>query len=308
MSIINDPDIVYFYVSAILDENTCQVCRKLNGLRILNDKSQLERIRGYEGGVKDCVSLQGCRCILVGVLKEEIGSDRIVADLKKAGGVLPKTYFEEKKAKELKCLETIKKRNDLVYELYNRGRELEKSNPSKATKIYNSIINNFPNIGPTYFLPAFLRLSLCYENEKKYKECLETIMAGLVENNKFTFHRFTQVDINSLLKRFDRCKEKYPNYNKQLPKVFNFSKWLDILYKFGFDNSDWEEVSEDLTRRFGERASLNDIAWSLFNKAIVNSGNSRSLYDLYNHMADFLEDEGREGSERLRSLANRFKL
>jgi len=308
MSIIYDPDIAYFYVSAISDKNTCQVCKDLDGLHILNDKSQLERLRSCEKGIKTCISSRGCRCILVGVFKEEIGSDKIVAELKKAGGVLPRSYFEEKERKRLKQLEILKGRSDLAYRLYNRGRKLEKSSSVKAIKIYTSIISDFHDIGPTYFLPVFLRLSLCYEKEKKYKECLEIIRAGLLENNKFMFHRFTRADITSLLKRFDRCKEKHPRYKKQLPKVFNFGKWLDVIHGFGFDNSDWEEISASFTRRFGKKPSLNDVAWALFNKAIVNSKNSKRLHEIYNYMADFLEEEGKEGSEKLRNLAKKYKL
>jgi tetratricopeptide (TPR) repeat protein len=256
MSILYEPGIAYFLVSAISDKNTCQVCKETSGLHILNDKSQLEKLKTYEKGIKTCISPHGCRCILVGVFKEEIGSDKIVAELKKAGAILPRSYFKEKERKRLKQLEILKKRNDLVSSLYNRGRELEKSNPAKAIKIYTSIISDFHDIGPTYFLPAFSRLSLCYENEKKYKECLETIRAGLLENNKFMFHRFTRADITSLLKRFDTYKEKNLRYKKQLPKVFNFGKWLDVIHGFGFDNSDWEEISASLTRRFGRRPSL----------------------------------------------------
>lgn len=307
MSIIYDPDIAYFQISTILDKNTCQVCKEINGLHILNDKSQLERLRSYEKGIKTCISPRGCRCILVGVFKEEIGSDKIVAELKKAGGVLPRTYFEEKERKKLEQLEILKKRNDLAYKLYNRGRNLEKTNISEAIKIYTSIVNSFQDIGPTYFLPVFLRLSLCYEKEKKYKECLETIRTGLIENNTFMFHRFTKADISSLSKRFDRCRQKYSRHKKQLPKVFNFGKWLDILYGFGFDNSDWEEISADLTRRFGRRPFLNDVAWALFNKAIVDSKNSKRLHELYNYMADFLEEEGRKGTEKLRNLAKKYR-
>jgi tetratricopeptide (TPR) repeat protein len=302
-----DPNIAYFYVSAILDKNTCQVCKEINGLHILNDKSQLERLKNYENGVKTCTSPHGCRCILVGVYKEEIGSDKIVAELEKAGGVLPKSYFEEKERKRLKQSEILKKRNDLAYELYHRGRKLEKINIAEAIKIYTSIIEDLQDIGPTYFLPAFLRLSLCYEREKKYEECLETIRMGLVENNKFMFHCFTQGDMTSLLKRFDRYKQKYPHYKKQLPKVFNFGKWSNVLYKFGFDNSDWEETSASLTKKFGRRPSLNDVAWALFNKAIINSKNPRRLHELYNYMANFLEEEGRKGSEKLRNLAKKYK-
>lgn len=62
MSIIYDPDIAYFYVSAISDKNTCQVCKELDGLHILNDKSQIERLRSYEKGIKTCISPRGRRC------------------------------------------------------------------------------------------------------------------------------------------------------------------------------------------------------------------------------------------------------
>lgn len=307
MPIRYDPDIAYFYVSAISDKNTCQVCKELDGLHILNDKSQLERLRSYEKGIKACISSRGCKCILVGVFKEEIGSDKIVAELKKARGVLPKSYFEEKERKRLKKLEALRKRSDLAYKLYNRGRKLEKINVAEAIKIYTSIINDFQDIGPTYFLPTFLRLSLCYEKEKKYKECLETIRRGLIENNKFMFHCFTKTDIASLLKRSDRCKKKFPTYKRQPPKVFNFSKWLDILCRFGFDNSDWKETSADLARKFKRKPSLYDVAWALFNKAIIDSKNPKRLHEIYNYMADFLEEEGRKGSEKLRNLAKKYK-
>lgn len=246
--------------------------------------------------------------ILVGVFKEEIGSDKIVAELEKVGGVLSKSYFEEKERKRLKKLETLRKRSNLAYKLYSRGRKVEKTNVAEAIKIYTSIINDFQNIGPTYFLPTFLRLSLCYEKEKKYKECLETIRKGLIENNKFMFHCFTKTDIVSLLKRFDRCKKKIPTYKRQPPKVFNFSKWLDILYRFGFNNSDWEKISVNFIERFGKRPSLYDVAWTLFNKAIVNSKSLNGLHELYNYMADFLEEEGKKGSEKLRNLAKKYKV
>ncbi|MBN1262830.1 MAG: hypothetical protein JW991_00570 [Candidatus Pacebacteria bacterium] len=308
MPTIYDTNIAYFYISAILDENTCRICKELDGLHILNNESQLEKLRGYEKGIKSCISLHGCRCILVGVLKEELGSDKIVAELKKAGGILPKSYFKEKAKKRLKQSEILKERNDLAYELYSRGRKLEKTNITEAIRIYTSIIKDFQDIGPTYFLPVLLRLSLCYEKKKNYRECLEIIRRGLAENNKFTFHRFTQGDITSLSKRFDRCKQKYPRYKKQLPKIFNFGKWLEILYKFGFSNSDWEETSISLAEKFEKRPSLNDVAWTLFNKAIVNSKNSKRLYELYSHMADFLEEEGKEGSEKLRDVAKKYKL
>lgn len=114
MSIINDPDIAYFYVSTILDKNTCQVCKGLDGLRILNEKSQLKRLRSYEKGIKDCISSRGCRCILVGVYKEEVGSEKIVADLKKTGGILHRSYFEEQERKSLKRVrDASKKKNKL---------------------------------------------------------------------------------------------------------------------------------------------------------------------------------------------------
>lgn len=307
MSIVYEPDIAYFYISAILDKDTCQVCRKLDGLHILNDESQLEKIRGYEDGIKTCTSSVGCRCCLVGVFREEKGADEIASELREAGGVLPKGYFEEKERKRLEKVEEKQKREWEISQLYDYGRHFEKTDTTEAIKAYTSVINGFQDVDPTHLLRVFSRLSLCYEREKKYRECLETIRRGMVENNKFMFHRFTKADVESLSKRFDRCKKKCPRYNKRFPRVFNFGKWLEILYGFGFDNSSWEEVSADFMKRFGRRPSLYDVAWTLFNEAIIDRKNSGRLHSLYNHMADFLEEEGREGSKRLRDLAENFK-
>lgn len=69
--------------------------------------------------------------------------------------------------------------------MYNRGRKIEKINIAKAIKIYETMIDKYNDIGPTYYLPAFLRLSLCYEREGKYKECLKVIKKDIRQKIKY---------------------------------------------------------------------------------------------------------------------------
>lgn len=90
------PDIVYFYISAILDENTCQVCKKTDGLTILNEDAMIGIIKNYEHGNKDCTSTNGCRCALVGVFKDDTGSSDVVDELRMAGGTLQSKTFKER--------------------------------------------------------------------------------------------------------------------------------------------------------------------------------------------------------------------
>jgi len=81
-----DEKYAYYYISVIIDQNTCEECKKLDNFYILNDKSQMDLISKYENGITECSSSKGCRCMLVAVCKDEVGSDIIVDKLKKAGG------------------------------------------------------------------------------------------------------------------------------------------------------------------------------------------------------------------------------
>lgn len=302
MSLYN-PNIGYFYISSILDKDTCAVCKKLNGLTILNDVSMSETIKTYEHGIKDCTSVRGCKCILVGVYNDDAGSSVVVEELKKAGGIFPNKYFKEK---DRKLFENAKKQHEsdnLSWEVFDYGRSLEKNNLDKSIKIYEDVIINSRYKGSAYLLDVYIRLSICYEREKRYADCLNTIREAYIENNMRMLHRLTNTDIKALLKRFGRCKKQLPQYSKVLPTLFSFNKWFSILYNWGFSSSDWEKIFSDFTEQFGKRPLLNDVAWVLFNKAILSN---RNLGSLYNHMADFLDEERKLGSDKLRVLAGKY--
>lgn len=154
MSIAYEPDIAYFYISAILDENTCQVCKELNGLHIVNDESQLERIQSYENGIKACTSPLGCKCCLVAVLREESGADEIDSELRRVGGVLPKSYFEEKERRKFEEIEKSRKREWEISQLYDYARHFENTNTTEAIKAYTSILNDFKDVDPAPSPPS----------------------------------------------------------------------------------------------------------------------------------------------------------
>lgn len=59
----------YFYVSALLDDDSCETCSALDGREYPTIEAASEHF-GPEGSNKGCTSPAGCRCSLVMVYEE----------------------------------------------------------------------------------------------------------------------------------------------------------------------------------------------------------------------------------------------
>lgn len=72
--------------------------------------------------------------------------------------------------------------------------------------------------------------------------------------------------------------------------------WIASLEYLGVTESAFEKRSQELSRRFGQRASLRDTAWSFLNGA-VGKGDWRHHERIYLHMARIVESEGKSAAE-----------
>ncbi|MDO8140946.1 MAG: hypothetical protein Q6358_05555 [Candidatus Brocadiales bacterium] len=84
-------EIAYVYYSATKDDNTCDVCKALDGRHLLPNHKTLHDIKPPHSG---CKSPKGCRCTLVYVTRDEEGSGEIESLLKRRGGVCDKQTIE----------------------------------------------------------------------------------------------------------------------------------------------------------------------------------------------------------------------
>jgi len=307
----NQEDIYAYQWGSILDGETCNYCISIDGSTILATD---ERFHSYQPGRVH----SGCRCIWVAILKDDTPLPSLTGiprslkpqtevppwDFKDLDSPLPGSSSLNIEERLYGNLFKEKGQDKRAWELFDYGRRLEKINLDESIEAYKEIVTNSLDRGSAYLLDVYLRLSVCYEKKKRYTDCLEIIRNAYIENNMRIFHGLTKRDIETLSKRFDRCKKKCPQYSKVLPNLFNLNKWLGVLYKWDFNNEDWEKVSSDFTEKFGKRPLLNDVAWVLFNKAVLTNKN---LNILYNYMADFIEEENRPGSEKLRHLASKYK-
>jgi len=72
--------------------------------------------------------------------------------------------------------------------------------------------------------------------------------------------------------------------------------WAERLAEFGVNLQHILNERESLSAKFGFRAPINDVIWSVMNKAIPNQSNPNKLEFLYGKMANFLYDEGKDPS------------
>ncbi|OOP57935.1 MAG: hypothetical protein AYP45_00570 [Candidatus Brocadia carolinensis] len=73
-------EIAYVFYSTTNDDNTCDVCRELEGRHLLPNHKILQQIKPPHPG---CKNPAGCRCTLVYVTRDEDGSAEIESLLKK---------------------------------------------------------------------------------------------------------------------------------------------------------------------------------------------------------------------------------
>ena len=84
-------EIAYVYYSSAKDDDTCDVCKALDGSHLLPNHKTLYNIKPPH---TDCKSPKGCRCTLVYVTRDEEGSGEIESLLKRRGGMCDKQTIE----------------------------------------------------------------------------------------------------------------------------------------------------------------------------------------------------------------------
>lgn len=84
-------EIAYVFYSATKDGDTCDVCMALDGRHLLPNHKTLQDIKPPHTG---CKNLQGCRCTLVYVTRDEEGGRAIESLLKRHGGMCDRKTIE----------------------------------------------------------------------------------------------------------------------------------------------------------------------------------------------------------------------
>ena len=75
--------------------------------------------------------------------------------------------------------------------------------------------------------------------------------------------------------------------------------WLDAVAEFAITREKFDRKREELSSRFGTRASVNDTAWGLLN-ALVGRVDDSTLQFVYWQMARLVSEEGKDPKRYLR--------
>ena len=84
-------EIAYVYYSSAKDDDTCDVCKALDGSHLLPNHKTLHNIKPPH---TDCKSPKGCRCTLVYVTRDEEDSGKVESILKRCGGMCDRQTIE----------------------------------------------------------------------------------------------------------------------------------------------------------------------------------------------------------------------
>jgi len=83
--------------------------------------------------------------------------------------------------------------------------------------------------------------------------------------------------------------------------------WLDAVAEFAITREEFDRHREELSSRFGTRASVNDTAWGLLN-ALVGRVDGSTLPHVYWQMARLVSEEGKDPKPYLREAARQQLL
>jgi hypothetical protein len=81
---------------------------------------------------------------------------------------------------------------------------------------------------------------------------------------------------------------------KQVKDLKMKNKWLRMLERFGATEAMFSQVGKNLSKRFGFEASVNDTIWGVMNTLTGKQEDLIDMVQLYLHMADFVEAEGKD--------------
>lgn len=80
--------------------------------------------------------------------------------------------------------------------------------------------------------------------------------------------------------------------------------WLKRLSEYGVTEKDFEITKDQLSKKFGQEPSSQDVLWSLFNQLIANKRNDlQTLKTIYYEMALFLNEIGKDSFTVLQNHA-----
>lgn len=89
--------------------------------------------------------------------------------------------------------------------------------------------------------------------------------------------------------------------------------WLKELSSYEISKKDYEKADNNLTKKFGKKATVSDIIWSLFNEVIIKNINDfQKQYHVYFLMGNFIRVEGKNDpnqyfEQSMRALLRNYK-
>lgn len=80
----------------------------------------------------------------------------------------------------------------------------------------------------------------------------------------------------------------------------SISDWMSNLAYLGITQKDFEEQRNELSKKFGVSASINDTIWRILNQLIVTyARNGKALEQIYQEMAKLVSSEGKDPTQYL---------
>ena len=97
-------------------------------------------------------------------------------------------------------------------------------------------------------------------------------------------------------------------YEAQEREEWTIKRWVDQLDQFGIAQVTFEHQREELSKRFGSRASVYDTIWQILNGLISPSRSRFESKMIYFLMASVMREEGRNPTPYFRQAATQELL
>lgn len=129
-------DVAYQLWSCLDDSDSCEWCRSLEGYAWLPGVPGPDEMPS-----RRCTSRSGCRCIIVYVLRDELGAEETAALIRANGGTASAEDLS-KRAEPLRREARLKSDNEHeAARKASRARQLEEKNPQEAMQLYRECID-----------------------------------------------------------------------------------------------------------------------------------------------------------------------
>lgn len=204
-------EIAYEYWCCLCDKDSCDKCRSLEGTAWIPGMVEM-----VVPPLPSCQSPKGgCRCIVVGVGRGEVGAAEIAEFIRKAGGKVTgkqlDRFFETKWALVFARAE----KESLALEKTSVARELEGEQPEEAVARYRESIEIRKELAKESPEPwswrdfpyIYNRLTLVLERLGRYGEALEEIERYKTLAKSFGDWQYDKAEMGAIRRREMRLKK-----------------------------------------------------------------------------------------------------